>query len=412
MNASIESTPTNPTPTKTAKPPIPRKPLLRRASIRALIAGTLLAVVLTQPAAAVTWVGESRLTATANYHPTILRTGATSAISIWQHGQNVYARRTGNGGSTWASTQTLVTGIWFNVSAASSGMNVDLAYVKQVRNADGSTSRRLYYKRSTNGGATFGSARAMTSTGSNIGDQAIARHSAGQVSIAWTGLTSGNIYMRTSIDGGATFGAARYVGHSNNSEVGRVVIYRGDLQLAIGTGVTYIAYSSAHDTLAVRRTLNRGVSWTSAKVLNTAAGSDYSLVASGSKAVIGYTTTSSGAMVARMRRTTDKGTTWSASKPLVGISTGTFSARPAFSYRSGVLAVVVKYGTPGNSPVWSRESTDFGTSWSARTRVSLVHFADSDPEPAGIAILGTIRLAGYNENRSAPDEGFWVRRSQ
>jgi hypothetical protein len=389
-----------------------RKGISRQARIRAVIAGTLLAIVITQPAAAVTWVAESRLTATANYHPTILRTGGTSAISIWQAGQNVYARRTGNGGSTWASTQTLVTGIWFTVSAASSGMNVDLAYVKKIKNADGSTSRRLYYKRSTNGGVSFGSARAMTSTGSNIGDQAITRHSGGQVSIAWIGLTSGNIYMRTSIDGGATFGAARYVGHSNNSEVGRVVTYRGDLRLAIGTGVTYIAYSSAHDTLAVRRTLNRGVSWTSAKVLTTAAGSDYSLAASGSKAVIGYTSTSSGAMIARIRRTTDKGTTWSASKPLVAVSSGTFSARPEFSYRSGVLAVVVKYGTPGNSPIWSRESTDFGASWSARTRVSLVHFADSDPEPAGIAILGTIRLAGYNENRRAPDEGFWVRRSQ
>ena len=253
---------------------------------------------------------------------------------------------------------------------------------------------------------------AMTSAGSNIGDQAVARHSNGQVSIAWIGLTTGNIYMRTSIDGGTTFSIARYVGHSDNSEVGRTVFYRGDLELAIGTGVTYLAYTSDHDTLAVRRTLNRGVTWTAAKVLNTSAGSDYSLAASGSKAVIGYTSSGSGAMKARFRRTTDKGTTWSASKPLLGAPKGTFSTRPEFSYRSGVLAVIFKFGTPGASPIWSKESTDFGTTWSSKTRVSVVHFAGSDPEPAGIAVLGTIRLAGYNENRSAPDEGFWVRRSQ
>ena len=382
-----------------------------RPRIRAAIAGVLLALVVTQPAAAATWSGDSQLTATSNYQPRILRTGAASAIAIWQSGQNVYGRRTGDGGTTWAPQQTLVTGIWFTVSAASSGANVDLAYVKQVKNADGSTSRRLYHKRSTNGGASFGAAKRLTSLGSNIGDQAVARHSNGQVSVAWIGLTSGNIYMRTSIDGGATFSAARYVGHSNNSEVGRVVTYRGDLQLAIGTGVTYLAYTAAHDTVAVRRTLDRGVSWTSAKVLNTSAGSDYSLAASGSKAVIGYTSTSSGAMRARFRRTTDKGSTWSASKTLVGAPTGTFSTMPQFSYRSGVLAVIFKYGTPGNSPIWSKESTDFGTTWSARTRVSLVHFADSDPEPAGIAVLGSIRLAGYNENRRTPDEGFWIRRS-
>ena len=173
--------------------------------MRAAIVGILLALVVTHPAAAATWSGDAQLTATGNYQPRILRTGGASAISIWQYGQNVYGRRTGDGGTTWAPTQTLVTGIWFTVSASSSGANVDLAYVKKIRNADGSTSRRLYYKRSTNGGASWGSARAMTSTGSNIGDQAIARHSNGQVSIAWIGLTSGNIYMRTSIDSGATF---------------------------------------------------------------------------------------------------------------------------------------------------------------------------------------------------------------
>ena len=161
------------------------------------------------------------------------------------------------------------------------------------------------------------------------------------------------------------------------------MFYRGDLQLAIGTGVTYLAYTSAHDTVAVRRTLNRGVSWTSAKVLSTSAGSDYSLAASGSKAVIGYTSTSSGAMRARFRRTTDKGSTWSASKPLVGAPTGTFSTMPQFSYRSGVLAVIFKYGTPGNSPIWSKESTDFGLTWSARTRVSVAHFARQRPRACG-----------------------------
>ena len=155
----------------------------------------------------------------------------------------------------------------------------------------------------------------------------------------------------------------------------------------------------------IRRTLNRGVSWTSAKVLNTSAGSEYTLAASGSKAVIGYTTTSSGAMRARFRRTTDKGTTWSASKPLVGAPTGTFSTRPQFSYRSGVLAVIFKYGAPGASPIWIKESTDFGLTWSSRTRVSVAHFTPSEPEPAGIAVLGSIRLAGYNENREHPERG-------
>ena len=173
------------------------------------------------------------------------------------------------------------------------------------------------------------------------------------MSVAWTGLYTGNIYMRTSIDHGATFASARSVGHTNNSEVGRRVTYMGDLQLAIGTGVTYLAYTSAHDTLSVRRTLNRGAPGRRDQAQH-AAGPDYTLAAVGSKAVIGYTSHSQRAMKARFRTTTDKGTTWSASRPLVGVPTGTFSTQAAFTYRAGTLAVIVKAGTPGNSPIWSQ----------------------------------------------------------
>ena len=31
---------------------------------------------------------------------------------------------------------------------------------------------------------------------------------------------------------------------------------------------------------------------------------------------------------------------------------------------------------------------------------------DSDPEPAGVAILDAVKLAGYNENRSEGSEGL------
>jgi hypothetical protein len=360
--------------------------------------------------AAVIWAGDATLATTDTYHPRVLRTGASSAIAIWQRGTTAYARRTADGGKTWSNQQTIATGLEFRISAASSGKKVDIAYTKRFTNSSGGTARRLYYRRSADGGATWGAQRALTSTTSQVADQAIAHRSSGQVSVAWTGLYSGNIFMRTSTDHGGTFAAAKSVAHTNNSEVGRRVTYMGDLQLAIGKGVTYIAYTSGHETLSVRRSLNRGASWSAATKLSTAAGSDYSLAATGSKAVIGYTSHATG-MKARFRTTADKGTTWSASRLVTAVPTGSFSTQPQFTYRDGTLAVVVKAGTPGDSPVWIRQSTNFGTTWSARTRVSVEHFVDTDPEPAGVALLDGTILAGYNENRRSPDEGFWVRRS-
>jgi hypothetical protein len=377
----------------------------------AAIAGILLVVLTAQPAsAAVTWAGDTPLAATETYRPQILRTGAHRAIAIWQQGTNAYARRTTDGGKTWTALQRVATNIEFRISAASTGARVDIAFTKRYTNSSGSVARRLYYRRSSDGGVTWGTLRALTSTTSQIADQAISHRANGQVSVAWTGLYSGNIYMRTSTDHGGTFASAKYVGHTNNSEVGRRVTYLGELQLAIGTGVTYLAYTSARDTLSVRRTLDRGVSWSAATKLSTSAGNDYTLAASGSKAVLGYTTSSTG-MKARFRTTTNKGSTWSASRLILPVPTGTFSTRPTFVYYPGTLAVIVKAGVPGDSPVVMRTSTDFGSTWSSVTRVSVEHFADSEPEPAGLALLDGTILAGYNENRRAPDEGFWVRRS-
>ena len=89
----------------------------------------------------------------------------------------------------------------------------------------------------------------MTSNASNIIDQAVARHSSGRVTIAWTGYSTGRLYLRTSADGGASFGSARYIGKTANWEPGAYPMYYAEPTIAIGTGVTYIAYLSGdqHD---------------------------------------------------------------------------------------------------------------------------------------------------------------------
>ena len=161
----------------------------------------------------------------------------------------------------------------------------------------------------------------------------------------------------------------------------------------------------------MRRSTNGGGTWSGATLLTRYGSSEFGVVADGSKAVIGYTTTASGAMRAVLRRTTDKGLTWSASRYLASDPAGTFSALPTFAYRDGVLAVAFKHGAPGASPIRHRQSTDFGATWSASTQVSGKHIAVPDPEPAGVVILDTGHLVGYGENRGEEGNGIWVRRS-
>ncbi len=132
----------------------------------------------------------------------------------------------------------------------------------------------------------------------------------------------------------------------------------------------------------------------------------------GSRAVLGYTSTSGDSVRAVYRRTLDRGTTWSAARSVVSLASGEFSMGPRFAYHGGVLTVVVKYGRPGASPVWHRQSRDFGATWSARTRVSVVHGGQPEPEAAGVAILDGRQLAVYNENGEPGNIGLWVRRTQ
>jgi hypothetical protein len=362
------------------------------------------------PVSAVDWGTEVRISDRENVRGEVLRTASARAVTIWQRGDTILQRRTTDGGTSWSATARLASDI-ISWGATSALGRVDLTYVRRVTSSTGNVAFRLFYRRSTDGGVTWSTPLALTSAASRIADTDVARRTTSHVAVAWTGLSTGNIYTRTSTDGGKTFGPTRFAAKSANSEPGRTVIYRGDVKLALGTGVMYLAYSSARDTVSMRRSTTGGSTWSAATVMTRNGSEDGSLVASGSSAAFAYTTTATGTMKAVVRRTTNKGSSWSGAVHLGAAPSGTFSTRPSLAYRDGVLAVVFKYGPPGASPVWHRQSSDFGATWGTRTQVSATNVDDSDPEPAGVAILDARHLAGYSENRGEGNEGLWVRRS-
>ncbi len=384
------------------------RPTRHRLSIALVVAATAV-VVGAQPALAVTWGGEVRITDTHTLRPTLRRTGPTSAILVWQQGQTLYAKRTGDGGQTWSTRTTVATSLAVGWSVAASGASVDVVWVRQV---PGKEPMRLYYRRSLDGGATWQARKALTGATSRVADAAVARHSNGQVSVVFTGYTTGKIYIRSSANGGTTFAAKRQLASTGNDEPGRIVTYRSDPAVAIAGGMTYVAYTSDHDTISVRRSATRGRTWSGPTIITrSATQSELALAAAGSKAILGYTISAAGRIKTVFRRTVDQGASWAARRSFATLGAGEFSMSPQFAYKGGVLGVVFKYGKPGASPVWYRESADFGATWSARTRVSLDHGPITDVEPGGVAVLHGIRLAGYNQNRLEGADGIWVRRA-
>ena len=171
--------------------PTPTRRFRRHAT--AVIAGALLLLLVAQPVLAVEWGSTARLSSLETYRPRIFRTGPSSALTVYQRGSNAYARRSVDSGKTWSAPVKIASAIRLNFSAAGYGSKVDIAYVRQVTTSTGTTSNRLYYRRSLDGGATWQASRAMTSSASNIVDQAVARHSSGRVTIAWTGYSTGRL---------------------------------------------------------------------------------------------------------------------------------------------------------------------------------------------------------------------------
>ena len=391
----------------------PTTPAARRRAISILAAGLLALLVAVQPVSAVTWDDESRISSADVFRPTTLRTGASSAVVIWQRGSYAYLKRTTDGGATWLSRVTLASGIGVGVSASASGSNVDVVYTKRATSSTtGDVIWRLYYRRSLDGGATWSTPKALIGSSSSASDQDVARHSNGQVTVAWTSYSSGRIYVRTSTDGGATFRSAVQAARSTDYEPGSKPFYRGNAAVAIGSkGTTYLAYTRSVNEFRIRRSLDRGATWSaSTKLTGVATAPEIELLATGGSAIVAYMRSVDGQMQAVYRRTTDRGATWSSTKQTVALGTGQFSLWPRLAYRGGVLGLEVKAGSPGSSPVWYRESTDFGLTWTTKTQVSQVHVEESDPEPGGLAYLDGRFLATYFENRGTDNEGMWVRR--
>lgn len=385
-------------------------------TIGGLLAAGLAIALAASPALAVDWGPDVKLSSTLTSDHELVRTGPTSAIAVWQRTSTLIARRTTDGGRTWLPSQTLATGIGFGSSVSGVGSNVDAVYVRGVRcPSNGDIAWRLFYRRSSDGGATWTAARALTSACSQVAEPDVARSADGQVSVVWTGLFTGRILMRTSHHGGASFGAAVHVASTTamggDTIIGSRWSYGAAPEVAIGSGgTTYVAYVASvatYSTVAVRRSVNRGQTWSASRTISTAAVSVSGLLADGARAVIGYTDISGDRMNAAYRTTADRGSTWSSQRSVVSRSARQFSMGPEFAIDRGVLGVIVKVGTPGYSPVRYRQSTNWGTTWSSAIRISPPPRAGLDPEPAGLALLAEHVLASHAENGGT--EGVWIR---
>jgi hypothetical protein len=121
----------------------------------------------------------------------------------------IYYKKSTNGGGPWmASRRLTVTGgsSRFPAIAADSSGNIHVVWED-----DTPGSPEIYYRKSTNGGTSWTASRRLTWNLSGSGRPAIAADSSGNIHVVWEDDTPGNaeIYYRKSTDGGASWTASR-----------------------------------------------------------------------------------------------------------------------------------------------------------------------------------------------------------
>ena len=266
------------------------------------------------------------------------------------------------------------------LQVAASGSNVYAIWQSDI-----SGLREIYFKKSTDNGATFGSTIKLSSTSSAAIDPYVAA-SGSNVYVVWADNTPGNfdIYFKRSTDNGATFGSK--INRSNTAAM-------SDKPMVVASGnYVYVMWSEAtsgtgHNEVYLVRSSDNGATFGS--VINVSATTGYSrypfMTVSGSNVYIAWSETKyDGSIVyygdIYFKKSTDNGATFGSAIQLS--NTQGRSGEPYGGQPRGEVKIVASgsnvYVTWGDAinyddlytDVFFSKSTDSGSTFSTAVNLS------------------------------------------
>ena len=151
---------------------------------------------------------------------------------VYQRGDNLYYKHSTDNGATWGGESSLdgePPGRYYRASVDTSGSSV---YVAWASHSDADfTSNGLFFRRSVDGGATWSARQELAPAADDPGRPALSARD-GVVHLVWTDARDRNppcytfpacpeIYYRRSVNGGASWGEARRMTFGRGSTEGR-----------------------------------------------------------------------------------------------------------------------------------------------------------------------------------------------
>jgi hypothetical protein len=368
----------------------------------------MLLLVLALPALA-QWQPDQRLTNNTSSSYTsqndawcVVATGDT-VHAVWYDyrdgNSEIYHKRSTDGGATWGSDARLTNNAsvsrYPSVAVAGSAVHV-------VWNDSRDGNSEIYYKRSTDGGATWGSDTRLTNNGSPSEYPSVATTGAA-VHVVWVDYRDGNseIYHKRSTDGGATWGGDTRL--TSNASVSTYPC------VAVAGSAVHVVWNDSRDgnsEVYYKRSGDGGTTWGSdTRLTNNASVSWYPSVAVvGSAVQVVWQDDRDGNREIYHKRSTDGGTTWGSDTRLTNNASS--SQYPSVAFAGSAVHVVWQDDRDGNGEIYFKRSTDGGATWDSDTR--LTNNASSSMYPS-VTVAGPRVHVVWYDGRDGNAEVYYKR---
>ena len=231
---------------------------------------------------------------------------------------------------------------------------------------DREDNREIYYKRSTDGGTTWGQELRLTHNGAISHFPSIsASHPV--VHVAWEEYRDGNaeIYYKESPDAGVTWGAdTRLTNNPANSFSPSVAAFDSHLHL------TWFDQRDGNNEVYYKRSDDGGLTWNAdTRLTNNPAFSVFpAITTSGSRVHIAWQEHRDGNSEIYYKRSSDAGITWGNDVRLTNNAANSFS--PSIAAAGLDVHVAWFDQRDGNLEIYHKHSADAGVTWDADKRVT------------------------------------------
>jgi len=313
------------------------------------------------------WTTKRLSHSTGNSHyPTIAATDS-AVYAVWDDdtpgNHEIYLRKSITGGATWQIAQKL-TDNKGESSKPAIAVNRSNVFVSWQDDTPGNI--EIYFKKSADGGATWPPAQRLTNNTGDSCNPAIAV-SGSSLFVVWENETSGNnnIYFRKSTDAGATWQPAKRLTNDPGDSLSPA--------LAVSGANVYVVWknmASGNGEVCFRKSTDTGATWqTVQRITNNAGNSnDPTIAIDGPIVYLSWTDYTPGNGEIYLEKSRDGGSTWQAAKRLTYNSGESFVPRIAVSGASVYLVWEDK--TPGNYEIYFKKSADGGATWPPAQRLT------------------------------------------